>query len=158
MEINFMQVLFQAVNFGVIFFVLVKFLYKPIQKVLDDRRDKINDGMRAAEKNIKAESELEELKKKQLASSRREAAKLVKTAKADASSQADEIIKKARAQAKLEAGVILETAASSAKDSEQKMADSLKDLTIATTRKLLADSLSDKDIKSITTSMVKKLK
>lgn len=158
MEINFMQVLFQAVNFGVILFVLTKFLYKPIQKVLDDRASKINDGMRAAEKNLKAESELVEAKKSELAKARREAAKLISDAKTDAKKQTEAIIKKARTQAKQEADVILDAATASAKAQEKKMAESLKDLTIATTRKLLLDSLSPSAVKVITNSMVKKLK
>lgn len=158
MEINFMQVLFQAINFGIILFLLNKFLYKPVQKMLDDRESKINDGLRAAEKNLSAQSDLEETKKKQLSKSRKEAAKIISDAKEDAKKQSSAILKKARLDATKEADVILESAASSTKAAEKKMASSLKDLTIATTHKLLSSSLSDKDIKTITTSMVKKLK
>ena len=157
MEINFMQVLFQAVNFGVIFFVLTKFLYKPIQKVLDERALKINDGLKAAEANLKAQSDLEETKKKAVAKARREAAKLVSAAEVTAKAKAAEVLKKARAEAKKEAEGIVDSAKASLKDQEKKMASSLKDLTIATTKKLLSDSLSAKEITSITNSMVKKL-
>ncbi|RLF28423.1 MAG: hypothetical protein DRN14_04255 [Thermoplasmata archaeon] len=158
MEINFMQVLFQAVNFGVIFFVLTKFLYKPIQKILNDRAIKINDGLKAAEKNLKAESDLEVTKKKELTKVRKEASKIISDAKLDAKEQVSNILKKARAEAKAEAKLILESASSNAKAQEKKTASALKELTIATTRKLLSDTLSAKEVKTITNNMVKNLK
>jgi len=158
MEINFLQVLFQAVNFGVILFVLTKFLYKPIQNVLDERAAKINQGLKAAESNLKAEAQLEETKKKELAKAKREAAKLVSEAKKDAKLQADSMIAEAKSKASKEAAAILASAKSNAKSVEAEMTKSLKDLTVATTKKLLAESLSAKDIKNITDAMVKNLK
>lgn len=157
MEINFLQVLFQAVNFGVILFVLNKFLYKPIKKVLDDRQDKINEGLKAAEKNLKAQDELEKTKKQELAKARREAAKLVSDAKKDAKLQADSIVKDAKDKASQEAARIIQSAKESAKSAEADMAASVKELTIASTRKLLGSTLSDAEIKKITTAMIKKL-
>lgn len=158
MEINIMQVLFQAVNFGLIFFVLVKYLYKPVLKLLDDRAVKINDGLKAAEKNLKSQTELEEAKAKELTKARREATKLLADAKAEAKLKANEYLKDAKAKAHKEVEAMLANAKSGTASAEKKMAESLKDLTITTTKKLLAESLSAKEIKSITDRMVKKLK
>ena len=68
------------------------------------------------------------------------------------------VLKKAKAEATKEAQSILDNAKAGLADQEKQMAASLKDLTVATTRKLLLDSLSEKEVKSITNSMVKKLK
>ena len=76
MDINIWQVLFQAFNFGVILLVLNKFLYKPIQKVLDDREKKINAGLAAAEASLKAQDEVEKSKKSALAGARKSAAEI----------------------------------------------------------------------------------
>jgi len=158
MEINFLQVLFQAFNFGVILFVLNKFLYKPIRKILEARETKINEGLKAAEKNLKAEADLEDTKKEALTKARREASKIIADATKDAQAQADEIIKAAKLKAGKEVESMLKSARSSADEAEKKMAESLKELTVSTTKKLLADSLSAKEVQAITNSMIKKLK
>jgi F-type H+-transporting ATPase subunit b len=49
----------QLVNFGLLVFLLNKFLYKPLIKMLDDRKRKIAE---AAENNAKIETQLSELK------------------------------------------------------------------------------------------------
>jgi F-type H+-transporting ATPase subunit b len=40
----------QLINFAILFFVLKKFAYQPILKVLDERKDKIEKGLKDAEK------------------------------------------------------------------------------------------------------------
>jgi F0F1-type ATP synthase membrane subunit b/b' len=53
MEINFLQILFQAINFGVVFGAITFLLYKPVMKMLDERAKKIAEGQSAAEKSIR---------------------------------------------------------------------------------------------------------
>lgn len=84
MEINGLQILFQVINFGVIFAVLVKFLYKPILKVLDDRRAKVEEGQHAAESSIREKGEIENLKKKARSQSEKEASKFLEEARDEA--------------------------------------------------------------------------
>ena len=51
----------QVVNFSVILIVLRKFAYKPILKMLSDRREKIEEGIKMAdqaEKNLKESDEM----------------------------------------------------------------------------------------------------
>jgi len=133
MEINFLQVLFQVVNFGVILFLLNKILYKPVLKLLDDRAKKINDGMYLAEKNIKEAGETEKLKKAELAKARKEASAIIVLAEKDAKSVADSIIREARAKAKAEAVAILDGAN---KEVEHNQAKNAKQMGILATERL----------------------
>ena len=55
----------QIVNFLVVLFVLQKFLYKPLLKVLDERKQKIEEGLSNAEK-IQKELEDTEVKRQQI--------------------------------------------------------------------------------------------
>src|SRR3989344_1449795 len=59
--IDWKLILIQAVNFGLLLFVLHGFLYKPILAVIDARREKIErsikDALRAEEELGKAEAE-----------------------------------------------------------------------------------------------------
>ncbi len=52
----------QIVNFLIIFFILKKFLYKPVLKLLDERKRKISDGLKQAEESARI---LEETTKKE---------------------------------------------------------------------------------------------
>ena len=155
MEINFLQVLFQVVNFGVILFLLNKILYKPVLKLLDDRAKKINDGMYLAEKNIKEAGETEKLKKAELAKARKEASAIIVLAEKDAKSVADSIISEARAKAKAEAVAILDGAN---KEVEHNQAKNAKQMGILATERLesaLGKTLTAKEIDAITVAMLK---
>lgn len=158
MEINFYQVLFQAINFGIILAVLTKFLYNPIRKVLEEREDKINAGLKAAEKKLKAESEIEKLKKNELAKARRESARIMKEAEVEAKKQAEVVLKEARDKAKKEAERIVESAEVSIKAKEKEQEKALKTLVVETTAKLLGDSLTQKDVERVTKKMASSLK
>jgi len=155
MEINFLQVLFQVVNFGVILFLLNKILYKPVLKLLDDRAKKINDGMYLAEKNIKEAGETEKLKKAELAKARKEASAIIVLAEKDAKSVADSLIREARAKAKAEAVAILDGAN---KEVEHNQAKNAKQMGILATKQLesaLGKTLTAKEIDAITVAMLK---
>src|SRR3989344_5401181 len=47
--VNWKLLLIQAVNFGLLLAALSYFLYKPILKIIDERRHKIAEGVRTAE-------------------------------------------------------------------------------------------------------------
>ncbi len=47
--VNWKLLIIQAVNFGVLLGALTYLLYKPVLKILDERRSKIEEGVRAAE-------------------------------------------------------------------------------------------------------------
>jgi len=158
MDINIWQVLFQAFNFGVILLVLNKFLYKPIQKVLDDREKKINAGLAAAEASLKAQDEVEKSKKSALAGARKSAAEITATATAEAKKQADSIIKSAHKKAEEEAKRIIASGEATLEKKQKEIEAGLKDLVVATTKKLLMESLSSSDIDKINKSILSKLK
>lgn len=158
MEINFYQVLFQALNFGVILWVLTKYLYKPVLKLLDDRAAKINEGMAAAERNLKASDEAEKTKKSELAKARKESAALISKAESEARAKADTILAEARRKAKEESTKILADAQKEVAGSKAKLEKEAATLGAAMVKAALAKSLSTKEIESITSSMLKSLK
>ena len=155
MEINFLQVLFQVVNFGVILFLLNKILYKPVLKLLDDRAKKINDGMYLAEKNIKEAGETEKLKKAELAKARKEASAIIVLAEKDAKAKADAIIIEARAKAKAEAVAILDRANKEVEHNQAKYAKQLGVLATKQLESALGKTLTAKEIDAITVAMLK---
>ena len=71
----------QLINFGIVMFVLWRFAYKPVLEMLENRRQKIAEGMDNAEK-IKAElAETEAERDKVMAKANQRAEKLIADAK-----------------------------------------------------------------------------
>lgn len=104
MDIQFPQILFQLINFSVVVGGVVYLLYKPIQKILDERMNKIAEGQKAAQKSIEEKDKLEELKIKAEKEVSKESADVVAQAKKKAEKQAQEIL----SQAKKDASLVLE--------------------------------------------------
>ena len=46
MDIQLPQIIFQLVNFGVVFGAIVYLLYKPTQKILDERAKRVADTLK----------------------------------------------------------------------------------------------------------------
>lgn len=99
MEIIPSQIVFQLVNFAILFFLLKKFLYRPILKVLDSRAQRIKEGLEAAQSNLDTHSRLESEKQKLLKKAQEESAKIISQAKVEAQA----IKKQARAEAREQA-------------------------------------------------------
>lgn len=74
----------QGINFGLLFLILWKFLYKPILKMLNTRTEKIETSLKQAEGINKEYEEIEKQKSKLIEKAKLEAAKIVDEAKLEA--------------------------------------------------------------------------
>lgn len=157
MEIQPIQILLQIINFGVVAFFLIKFLYHPIAKVLEVRSEKIKLGVDAAEKNLADRSKLETQIKSEQAKARKDAAKILADAKKQAEVEAAEIISKAKEQAKKAAAAEIEASASAAAESVRKAEANIRQLVTATTAKVLSDGLTETEQHKIIDNQIKKL-
>lgn len=154
MEINIWQVLFQVVNFGVVLWLLTKFLYKPVLKLLDDRAKKINEGMALAEKNTKSMEEIEKLKKSELGKARKEAMAITRTAELEAKKAGDQLIEKAKLKAKDEASRILKNADSELLARQKALDAQVVELAVAMAQKSISSALSATEMQKITKSIL----
>ncbi len=98
----------QIVNFLVILFILKKFLYKPLFKILKKREDLVKESVEKAEQSKKALAKAETQEKEIIKKAQTNATEIVK----DAKEQGAEIIKKAQEEAKKQAATILKAAES----------------------------------------------
>lgn len=72
----------QIVNFLIIFLVMKKFLYKPLLKVMNERKKKIEEGLKNAEESNRLMTETIEKEQEILKNAHLEAKKLLAEAKA----------------------------------------------------------------------------
>jgi F-type H+-transporting ATPase subunit b len=122
--VNINSTLFlQAVVFAILVWFTMKFVWPPITKALDERAQKISDGLAAADK---AKSELSTANKRveaELATSRTETA----TRLADADRRGQGIVEEAKARAVEEANKIIAAAQAEAAQQTVKARESLRE-------------------------------
>ena len=97
--IDWKLLLIQGVNFGLLLFVLWKFLYGPLLKIIDERREKIAEGVRTAELAAQRLAEAKAEGDRMVGTAAREAEGLVANARTKAQSKGLEIVKAAEGRA-----------------------------------------------------------
>lgn len=90
----------QIINFTILVVILTKFLYRPILKMLDDRKKKIEDGLLMAEKMKTKEEELDTAREKVLDHAKAEGREIIEEAKNRAKKLEEAILIRANDEAK----------------------------------------------------------
>ncbi|OGG39055.1 ATP synthase F0 subunit B [Candidatus Jorgensenbacteria bacterium GWA1_49_17] len=93
--IEWKVLLAQIVNFAVLLFILKKFAYKPILKVLNDRQKRIEEAINRSKSVDKRMAEIETLKEKVLDEARRESEAIIKKAEEAALRVKESVLKEA---------------------------------------------------------------
>lgn len=148
----------QVVNFLILLFILKRFLYKPILKVLETRKEKIAQGLKDAEEiekrlqQVTAERE-EKLKvagtdaEKILQEATKTAEKIVTAAHEKASADIEKMIEKSEDSMRLERAKM-----------QQEMKTELVDLVVLTLEKVTGQVISEKDQKTLVKKSIKNIK
>jgi F-type H+-transporting ATPase subunit b len=87
----------QLINFLILVFVLYKFLYKPILNLLDSRKEKIEKGLRDAEKIGEELEKTKELHDKEIKKAKQEAMAIIEEAQRTAEAAGQETRAKTKA-------------------------------------------------------------
>lgn len=137
--IDYKLLISQVVNFFLLFFILKKLLYKPILKLLDERRKKIAETLDNAAKLREELEKTEVQRKKMLADVRREGEIILKKQKDLAEVKREEMIEKAREEARK----VTEEARKQLNQEKESMikdvSKRVSELSISLTQKMLGD-------------------
>jgi len=96
MDIQLPQIIYQLVNFGVVFGAVTYLLYKPVQKILDERAKRIEDSLAEAEKIEEEHEKMSSLKAKAKRDADKEAAVILENAKKTADKSKKELVDKTK--------------------------------------------------------------
>lgn len=96
MEIQFSQIIFQMINFGVVLGALTFLVYKPVLKALEQRAKKIQESQQAADELLSEREALEKLKQKAAEQSKKDAAELMAEAKKQADKKKADLFSSAK--------------------------------------------------------------
>jgi F-type H+-transporting ATPase subunit b len=147
----------QLVNFGILFFVLWKFGYKPMFKLLDDRKKKIETGLEhAAQAEIKLK-EISEEEKKVLTEAKKEAAKIIDEARG----MAEESRKKNIEKTKEEIGQLINQEKENMRQEKAEILKSINkevaDLVMVAVEKVLAEKMDGKKDEELIEKAIKEV-
>jgi F-type H+-transporting ATPase subunit b len=112
----------QFVVFFILVFVTMKFVWPPVMKALDERAERIANGLAAADRGKAEMAAAEKRIAAELASTREESAKRI----ADAEKRAQAIIEEAKQQAGVEAARIIESAKAEAEQQVTRAREELR--------------------------------
>ncbi len=91
--------LFTLLNLVVTYLILKKFLFKPVNKMIDDRQKEIDDLYADAEQTKRQAEDLKADYDHRLSEAKQTSAELIQNATQDANRRSDEIIRQARGEA-----------------------------------------------------------
>ena len=144
-NINPSTIVFTLINTAIILLLYTFFLHKPVMKILEERKQKINDEMKAAED---AQTEAEAMKQEyddMLTESREEAAQIVSAAVKRAGERENQILAEAQQEAanmkkKAEESIELEK-----KKAINEIKDQISDIVIMASEKVCEKEISKSD-------------
>lgn len=99
LDINIWNFIWSAVNIIILFILLRIFLFKPINKIMNERTRTIQDNMDEAEKSRREAEHLKQQYADSISSAREEAQQIVMKAHDDAESEKAAILKKSQEEA-----------------------------------------------------------
>ncbi len=142
--INIGYLFVQIFNFGIMFVVLKEWAYKPILKMLEQRRETINKGLEDARVAAEARANAEKEAEKILAEAQAKAGEIVR----EATARAEQAAKDVRAAAEAEAAKAREAALAEVEAERNRILADLRGqvaaLAIAAAQKLVGEALDEK--------------
>lgn len=148
----------QFFNFAILVWVLWRFAYKPVFKILEERKEKVYKGLEDAEAATLKLQAAEMENKKILLEARQEATKILELAQKKAEDKQHEII----AKAETEIGVIMEKERAKIATEKASSLNQLKaevsSLVMLALKKFLEDNLDEVKDRSLVEKIVSSLK
>lgn len=147
----------QIVNFAIIFFLLRKFLYKPVLNMLDKRKAEVAESVDRVGRMEKEEEKLKEKHEKLLADARKEAKSIIEEAKKQLEKQKKELAAKAHDQSSEIIAKARQQAEQLLKENESVMRKQAVELASAMVVKLVPQVLSSDDHRKLIATHLKNL-
>jgi F-type H+-transporting ATPase subunit b len=139
--LNLPGLIVQFVNFGILLFILWRFVLPPVQRMLDERRQRIQESLEAAERMRQQTAETEQMLEAERQRGREQAQEII----GQAQQIAQRIQEEARAQADTQASALIARAQTEIQlERDQAIADlrrEFADITVSAAEKVINQSL-----------------
>ena len=156
-SVEFWRILITLINTLILFFIIKKFLYKPVMKMIEGRDKEIRESLEEAEQAQKKAGELKEHYETAMNGAKNEAAKIMQNAAETAEENAGRIIKEARDKSK----EILIRADRDIEQEKLRAKDELKEevggLAVLLAAKIIEKELDEKDNDKLINEFIEKI-
>lgn len=147
----------QFFNFGILVFVLWRFAYKPVFKILEERREKIEKGIKDSEEaTAKLEGSIKE-SKEVITKARQEANAIVEEAQVRAEARYQEVVNKAKDDIRVVMDKEKEKIIQEKEAIVGQVKSELSSLVVASLKKVLGEAMDEDKDKKIIDRVVKEL-
>lgn len=151
------QLVTQIINFVVLVFLLKKFLYKPILKMLDERKKKIEEGLHSAQEMKKELAQNQEKQEELLKLAREEGRSIVDEARKTAKKVGEDIVE----EAKKESAAVVVKGKQEVEAQKKQLEKSIQEDTVtvasAIVEKLIGSIMTEKEQKHLIDKRIKEL-
>lgn len=155
--INLKIFLAQLLNFAIVLLVLWKWAYKPIVKLLEERQEKIEHGVKQADDVEKRVQDLERERHEVMATAKSDAAKVLEDVRVTADERKKELLAKAKEEVK---GVVAQGKAQLEAQKVQMIQEAREEIAaiaVEAARKILADGVDEKKATKLAEGVVDKM-
>jgi len=154
MDIQLAQIIFQIINFGLVVFFLTRFIYKPVLKLLNDRKAKVIEAAKTSNDILREKEDLEKVKADTLLKANQNAKKIETEIKNEAQKSAKELIEKNKKDLSLKEAKFADELAKLKKEKLQSMDKELKQAVIIMAEKVLGESIDAKKHQKLIDSQI----
>ena len=156
-SVNLWDILVSLCNLAILFFIMKKFLYKPVRKMLEQRQKTVDDKYAQADEALsKAEGEKAEYDQK-LAQAKDDAQAIIKKATDTADERSKEIVSSAREEASLIVSRAQSAAELEKKKAQQEIKGEIVSVSTLLAEKLLEREISEEDHKAMIDSFIENM-
>ena len=144
-SVNIWNILLSLANLLIIFLILKKFLFKPVQKVMNARREQVDKIYSEADQSRDSANRMKKEYEQKLASARQEADTMIKSAALTAQRRGDEIVSEAKSQASHVKQKAEEEIAQQKKQMLQDVRSEISELAVDIASKVVEREINQKD-------------
>lgn len=143
LDVNIWNFIWSAVNIIILFILLKIFLFKPINKIMNERTRSIQDDIDSAEKSRREAEELKKQYADDLSNAKEEAQKIIMKAHDDAEAEKAAILKKSQEEASQIISDAGKTIENERRRILQQAQSQIADLAIEAASKIIGENVDD---------------
>ncbi len=156
-SVNIWNIVISLCNLLIIFLVVKKFLFKPVQKMLDARREKIDSDYADAKKAMADANAARDEYEKKLETAHQTADEIIKDATGNANRRADDIVQEAKQKADVIRKRAEEDALLEKKKAQGAIRHEIAGVSLTISEKLLEREINGDDHKELIDSFIENL-
>lgn len=147
----------QVINFLILLALLGKFVYKPIIKLMEDRRKRIEQGLELAKTMEEEREKLDQRAQEILDKAEERATRVLSKAREEAEVERERIIEEARREAQTVIEEGLRVLSAKQEEAQERMRKEVAELVVALSEKFLSEKIDKKKHKEIIEKQIEEL-